>query len=680
MIQSFEILATHKIVGFPDGNIFSWCSQMDLLAVSMNQTSIWVFRLDGERVYAINNRAKILHLQWSLNGKFFALSGTDHQIKVYDSNNGKLVNSFATSADSPITLVSWTSINVPHSISPDNKPAAFQDLFKIDVLDDMPKLANEIDSSTDASGVANTEPETPYETASVTNTTENDATMDYLLVASGDSHVSVTFNNLFTVSGIKLPGNDVRLLKHTVDNDFFSQSFLVQDSTAQLHLQKLHINVVGPRNRSFLFDSIRWASQVISITNHISDQLGVLQAESKEFLSLYDRYISNYKDALFEDVKMTEHPSGADLEEAIVADLGGMLLTGLIPSETTDFWLNQFGERGLMRLSASGNNVYDNVRKVMFTQLILGSEKLIVLLSHLESLSKSADVMQEDNYGVTLTYVQKAVSLTQDLVKKIYEFIWRLNDEHEYFNQFLNWAKIEILEKLSKEDSDPDAFFEENPTMEFKTSSIMEYFSDFLFHSVLMRDLDLDGSGHEMLVKKTNPDTSIKAYIHELQISLKSLLFDMEASFVSKICFDASKPLFTSTDGSRIDSEIFRAQKLISAVQDNKLCVVATGDNIFRKELNFSHKIISHKLVNANTVLVLSEVDENTRKVELVDFGDVEVNSESSNFKVLKSLEFGPGGASKKPAYMTVNSIEEKATKMALILDESKKDYIIIRI
>lgn len=686
----FEILASHKIVGFPDGNIISWCPQMDLLAVSMNHTSIWVFRLDGERVYSINNRAKILHLQWSRSGKFFVLSGTDNAIKVYDSNNGKLVNQFATSADLPITLVSWASINIPHSISPDGVAAPFMEVSRVEILDGMPKLANEIDTSSvdgmdgiDGSNNDNNNNnnDTPYKSKLVTNTTENNASMDYLLVVSGDSNVSVTFNNLFTISGILLPNLDHKCLKHKMSHDFFKQSFLAHDSSSRLLLQDFEIDVSGPRNRGYFFDTIRWASQLISILNHINDQFNIIKKDSTEFLTLYDRYLSNYKDSLYADIDvMTSFPLPDEIEEKIVVDLGGMLLTGLIPISTKDYWLNQFGERGLMKLSTLGNTVYDNARKLAFTQLILGLEKLIIILSYLESLSKTADVMKEDDYGITLDKVQDAISLAQNLVKKIYAFIWKLNEEHEYFNQFLNWVQVEIIEKLSKEENDSESFFADHPTMDFKVSLIMEYFSDYLFDSVLIKELALDCSMHETLIKKEEPTESVNSIISQLQNAIKSSLTDMENSFAKKVVFKPTVPLDTLSEGKKSDLHIFKRDKLITSVDGNVLTVSRISSNTSKIIITYPNRIICHKLIGEERLVILYLVEDTNHRFDLIEIPSDSKAIQYTELNVLKSHEFGLTSPIKRPAYMTINTIDDKSSSMVLILDESKKEYMVFRI
>lgn len=100
-----QILQVGKLIGIPDGNVLSCCPRMDLMAISMNKTSVWMFRFNGERVYSINNKARILELQWNSSGKFFAVSGTDNLIKIYETNTGALVNKFATNTSLPITLM-----------------------------------------------------------------------------------------------------------------------------------------------------------------------------------------------------------------------------------------------------------------------------------------------------------------------------------------------------------------------------------------------------------------------------------------------------------------------------------------------------------------------------------------------------------------------------------------------
>ncbi|RCK65067.1 hypothetical protein Cantr_01001 [Candida viswanathii] len=72
----------------PNG-VFTWCPHLNLIFVSMNKTSIWCYRINGERIYSINNKSFIKNI--AFHNQFFCLSGVDNLIKIYNSNNGQLV-------------------------------------------------------------------------------------------------------------------------------------------------------------------------------------------------------------------------------------------------------------------------------------------------------------------------------------------------------------------------------------------------------------------------------------------------------------------------------------------------------------------------------------------------------------------------------------------------------------
>ncbi|ODQ83162.1 hypothetical protein BABINDRAFT_30785, partial [Babjeviella inositovora NRRL Y-12698] len=74
-----------------DCTVLSWCPTMDLLVVSVNAIILWVYRLNGQRVYAINAQSRVTGLAWQRGGKAFALSTADGNCRLYDSNTGKLV-------------------------------------------------------------------------------------------------------------------------------------------------------------------------------------------------------------------------------------------------------------------------------------------------------------------------------------------------------------------------------------------------------------------------------------------------------------------------------------------------------------------------------------------------------------------------------------------------------------
>lgn len=650
--QPISVLASNRVVGVPDGNIFSWCPQMDILAVSMNHMSIWMFRLDGERVYSINNRARILHLCWSSSGTFFAVSGSDHVIKVYESNTGRLVNMFAATPGLPISLASWHTVDVEKSVAGAGPPSVFQDMFHIEVLQSMPKLSYEV-PATDSLGAAAAE-------------LNPDKHLDFLLVASGDSQMSMTFNNLFTVANIELPAAN-KLLRHAMGPDLFTQQFLVQNGSSQLLLQDATLQIDTPRLRNLLIKTVRFAAQLLALDKHIADQLAAVSAEAAEFIALFDRYLANYKDALLEG----ETVDLLEAQDRMIEDLGDMLFMGTVPEHTTDYWLNQFGERGLMRLSSLGNNVYDNVRRTLFTQHVLALEKMVVILTYLSGITRAAGFLKEDDFGIDLLLVEAAISHTLSLLKSVYDLIWKLNKEQQGFNEFLNWCKIEVIEMLAKSSSgDLESFVREHPSVDVKASELMEYFDCRILEPVLLNHLNMADEKNEVL-KRSNVKSEVLQHSNAVHKAVEELL-DSIKSFVAKKV-SISEPVDLGLLGTALlaDIELFGNVAMVSSVLGSVLSVVIKKLGELRcGEFHLASDIIDHKIIDTNSLLVLRRADK-VHRLDLID-----VTFAPDNYRVTKSLQL----SLPNPKHLTLNNIQNRKRVIGSVLDESKKDYVVFEL
>lgn len=668
-LNDLTVLSTNKFNGFPDGNILSWCPKMDLLAVSMNKTSIWVFRLNGERVYSINNRSQIVHLGWNSSGKFFVVSGTDNFVKVYDSNTGNLVNKFATSMGLPITLTSWCSMDVERYMAELESHSPYQDFFKVDVLKHMPKLSNEVDSFFTESGIVSLN-STAQLSVSVTSTNENEALLDYLLVVNSNALMTITFNNLFTVSDVELPEN-CTYLKHTMTKDLFTQYFLVEDDETQLHLLQLHLSVSGGTTRRRLIEIIRWCSQIVSILNHISDQLNHIVTEAKDFLVVFDRHFCNLKDSLDD--------SGAE-DGSIIDTLTDILLTGLIPTLLKDYWLNQFGERGLTRVSSVGNSAYDSARKSLFTQIILALEKLIILLSNLEGIAKTAKNAQQETFGMEIDSIENSIRSSQDLLTKFYGFIWSVNEEQELFNKFLNWCKVEVVEKLSKEEQDAESFFTTHPTMSFKVSEVLQYLNCHMLNPVFMRYLRVDATGNGVLLQTPEDDLDLHTSIDSLQHELNNTLLKGIQEYISReVKFTQATQIPVSPGQAMCNLKIFSGDLFVTSVQNSCLSIVRFDEHATTKlEIQFPATIIAHELIDETKLLVLHLLDDQSSRLDLLSVSTTSSTVQFGELQSLKSVSFNQTTHIKQPTLMAINGTDDPI--IGCVLDASKQHYMVFRL
>lgn len=659
-----EVISSNKFVGFADGNILSWCPKMDLLAVSMNKTSIWVFRLNGDRVYSINNKSAILDLRWNHSGKYFVVSGTDSMLKVYDANNGRLINQLPTSDNLPITLTSWSFIDVKRSIGDDeNHSAMFDEMFKWDILKSLPKLSNEV-SVTESSQMSQSE--------SVINTQEDDNLLDCLLFVNANALLSITFNNLFTVSDIELPAG--KYLKHASPENLFSQFFLVENETGNLQVREMKMEVGDCLKRKHLLETIDWCSQIVSLVNHINEQIKSVISQAGAFIKILDRHLGNLKDTLYEEVDLTkEFPTPEQVEEKLKVALMDLLVTGLIPESQKSFWVDQFGERGMTRVSSLGNSAYDTARKTMFSQVVLATEKLIILLSNLESVAQTEHNHRLDTMGMSIESIATAIKQAQDLIKQVYAFIFAINDEQDGMNRFLNWCKVEILEKLASE-SDPEQFLSAHPNIQFRATPIMDYFEERLLHSVFFEYFDMEDDETEVIKSSQSDILTINANIDALHKELTDhLMAGMQQYITGKVKF--MDPLDLEIDANQTSSDIQIAQSSIyvTGVKGRKLSTVKVSNSTQEKsEINFTGDIISHEMLGTNHILVLCE-NPPYSKLTLVTM------TEKDTFST-QNLEFTESTSVQKPELLAINGVGDPEHIIGCVLDRVKKENLVFKV
>lgn len=675
---SLEVLSRNQFVGVPDGNILSWCPKMDLLAVSMNKTSIWVFRLNGERVYYINNRAEIVDLKWNHSGKFFVVSGADTMMKVYDANNGKLVNLLPTTTGLPITLTSWSFIDVERLIGDENsEDGLFNDIFNMDILKSLPKLSNEVETVTPDNGSApNHRVSSQTMSNSLKNTTDSDNLLDCLLSVNANALLSMTFNNLFTVSDVELPPLG-KYLKHATPESLFSQYFLVEGHREELQLCELKIHLEDSLRRRHLLETIEWCSQLVSIINHIRDQVSLIVAEVTGFLKVLDLHLGNLKDVLYENADLTSNfPTPEAVQDKIVETLMNMVVTALIPKSLKDYWLNQFGERGLMRVSSVGNAAYDTARRILFSQIILALEKLIILLSYLESVAIAESNLRQEALGMNVDFIKGAIKLSMELARKFYDFIWQVNTEQESFNKFLNWCKVEVLEKLSSEDTDPEAFFTAHPTMDFCSTDVLEYLNVYMFDTGFFEYLDIEDGNFEALRNFLKESSSLQMDIDKLHHDLNhNLLEGLQQFIAGQVEVAAPLTLDLEPNQAMWDINLEKSVVYVTGVKGNKLSVIKVDAMSQEKiEMTFPGDIIRHQYIRDERVLVLYK-DSTIYKLDLVNV--IESNTIP---QTISSLEFDENSFIKDRAMLAVNGVDDPSHIIGCVLDRTKKENVVFKV
>lgn len=676
-VQLFKELANNTVLGIPDGNVFSWCSQMELLAISMNKTSIWIFRIDGERVYSINNKVPILDFQWSVDGEYFVCSGTDRAIKVYDTNTGAILNTFQTHDTSPITLLSWHSFHESRSDNELQDLTIAIDLSRLNIHKCLPKLSSELSpldqqhNGIPIHKIAETSKQTHLDT---------DSWLDFLLAINENCSMSLVFKNAFVVSNIELP-KGYNYLEHRMRPDFFTQNFVAKDENNNLHLLECDVNVKGDQKRRDFFKVVELTVQMVSTINHLNDQLSAITKGANDYISLLDRYLSNYNDSIEVTFETTNEVGLLLPHEQIVLNLSDIVLTGLVPESCIDFWLNQFGTRGLNRLSTVGNASYDFAREVIFAQIILAVEKLIIIISDMQSIANSDRYFQQDSFGISIDHTKQAISYLKGFIGDVYDFVWSMNEEQESFNKFLNWCQVEILEKLTKKDTDPEGFFKSHPTLDFNSSLIINYLDKCLFTPIFVQKLPIDPSSYEVLVRNTVENGSLSPQLN-LSSGVFSHLQNGVEKFISSIfIFKEPFPIGIVTTAPSIEYGVYNESSLISAIEHNRLHISKlTKGLLYNHVVEFPNQVLCNVIFNEDKVLVLYEESVGAFRLDMCK---IDWNLEDSNHKNMKRVWTScitSESYVSNPAMVSIACPLHKSKATGILVDKTMRKYSVIEI
>ncbi|CUM64815.1 uncharacterized protein PRCAT00002428001 [Priceomyces carsonii] len=649
MNVSFSIMSTHKFIGLADGNIISWCPTLNLLTISMNKMALWVYRLNGERIYSVNNKSPIRSISFINNGKCFCLSGLDNLIKIYDSNTGQMIKVIGQNFNE-IKLINWSY----HNFTTDKQT----ELFDVNILSSLPKLSingHELNalSANEIRGL------------------DNDL-LNYLIIADLKT-ISINFNNLFTVTDIEYLNLDIEYISHFNNNNLFNQFFLIKNDDG-LKLIELSMNRFSNfSDQKYLIRIILIICKVISLSDYINEQMLYLMSEIGPFLQLYDRYLSNLNDLISSDL-------GKAADIRIKNCLYDMIITNLIPDFLKDYWLNQLGERGLKKLSKQGTAVYEIIRKNVFSQLIVSYEKILVLLSELESLC----IWFEDsdsplNFGLNRAKLMEVIDSSKKSLTLYYNLIWDINKEQKLFNKFLSWLKEEVIDKISKSD-DISTYLAQLKLYFHKNSELIEYVSNFLLESKIGLYFNLNLSSNEVILQKDCPNDISLSYRNFRDQIDANLMFPVK-DFINSIS-KFKDPIELYTDFSKLikTNSLDEKHGIFSTVNALGLILVKFAYSHPEKLIRFTLRlpenldIIDYQFTNSHDIVLLTSSDESIYNLELISFHDYLEESTETSYEMMPKLKSKVIDTLKNPRYLAISDT------VGCVLDSDRRNHIIFEL
>ncbi|CAN3372445.1 hypothetical protein DIURU_005059 [Diutina rugosa] len=431
-----------KFMGRADGTVFAWCPALHLLCVSMYRMSLWVYRPNGERIYAINNRSPIRSVRFADDGLKFAVSGDDNKIKIYDSNTGELCGELNGEFDN-IRAIDWHHITSKARRPEDTGLDKYQKLIEVDLVSQLPRLSDEM-VSTDS--------------------------IDYIVVADA-ANVGYTFDGLLNVTC----RSGYSFVDHLQNGDFFTQVF-VNDTN---QLVPVLTQLEDAEQRNHFMKVVRKLCQLLKYKKAMKESWDNALKEVDPFIAALDRYLGLLRDELDPECQgVPQNVTTSYFEEYVI--------TGLVDPVTKDFWLNQMGERGYKLLSKLASQCYDNLAHTIFSQVVIALERILIIAQDLFGLCRwVADSESPFRFGLNESVLKELVTSTQKQIVEVFELLRQLNVDKTRFFTWLEWIKFEFIDKLAKEDEIQQYYQLNGP--EVKLCDILKFLQNQMGASTLFQ-------------------------------------------------------------------------------------------------------------------------------------------------------------------------------------------------
>ncbi|OUM53732.1 hypothetical protein BVG19_g3041 [[Candida] boidinii] len=707
-MEDYVVLAQNKLDYPIDADkIFSWCPTMDLITFVTTDSSIWVYRLDGQKVWSISvEGTEIERVTWRPDGKIMAAACVDGVVRLFDSNTGGLVSVLKTedAAKGNPENINWFSRNL--NFQGLNK---YGSLFKIDISKSLTKLSPLSSKSTQVAF-----------TAKIVNNEMircDNSILDFLVVCSETAVISTTLYGVFNIGEYVIPQ-----LAHTYSlvlasgssKSLESQFFLIEkeDGIFLSRVNSMYVSYFGP----ILPEVTLNCSKLIGLLSYFQEALELLMQQAKPFTDYTTRILSLLESEIKEKNTETTAKNPADAgtvndisvsskennrgvanseENGILNtldDLCDLLLTGII-SDATKIWITDYiGDRGLKRWSKLGKSCYDNFKKVLFYDLIPASEQLLVLLTNISGLAdwktKTADLSLDPEN------INNSIEIGKSILKELYHLLFLVNEEGNGFDSFIDWLTF-ILNDITGNSNDD--------MVQSKTSDIIDYMTNGLLYSKLLKRLN-------NLKDSDTTSNNVFSMFKDLRKSCDNTLTSVRQSISEKVSSDDLVHVSElGASGCRIqivDNSIRNNEEgLILILKDKpeidifNFGILDPGNTLSKLTVTFTAKF--PELSKANKVKVEAEIIQDKEIIVLIfyNIGDAKyalllslditrlsanfANHESSqsvsmNDSHILKLKGYDNSSDFVPRYLSINSNDKR--RIGCVVDDSKTKYLIFEI
>ncbi|XP_026469776.1 anaphase-promoting complex subunit 4-like [Ctenocephalides felis] len=408
-------------------DVTSWCTRLDLMAISNNKGEVALHRLNWQRVWNLPPTLEgqiVQDIVWRPDGKVIAVAYTSGEIILIDVENKELVHSFTV--DGQISCLNWSQQadqTNQNDIADANKSSTETIHDHTTFLPRLPSLSTSYSNK-------------KVEMSSDSKYLKDQTTLNILIVGLLNGLVYISVFGLF-------PCGIIDLKKYTK------------------HENPVVIDAKLSESFEYMYVSYKAANKVntlilkTSTLNIYSKELHVLALKHGHIIHLM-YYMQNtinciveaWETALLEMDRKLEKYSACVPEGGVSADFLDLLMFGTASIELQAFLLHDLTEKGLKKMGASIEISYSTIQKLVLKNLNTVGQALVYHISDLRGMAR-------------LTYIYEALGLNENLVtqalKDIGSFLVKIGEVQQVidhsmknYKAFFRWLYVVIVRLMDE--------------------------------------------------------------------------------------------------------------------------------------------------------------------------------------------------------------------------------------
>ncbi|PBP26569.1 anaphase-promoting complex component Cut20/Apc4 [Diplocarpon rosae] len=457
--RRFQILSEKTLHQAANPGLITYCPSMDLVALVTADQQVFIYRLNGQRVYGAIQKADDLGVQsirWKPNGQLLAIAWSDGSVRLVSPESSKIVLQFSTGEGiEDVTCMGWATNSIRRSGSSsfnagvkslDALPSADRNLSGVRVLNDLPRDLSLIDveislpklsvlaAGGNSEDVFSSRPSLDALFRPFDPRDNNSVNVMVLGTKNGNIHLSIydSFEIGTFVAPVTISGAPCHLIRHAAHEQFSTHALLLKqpNSSGLLYFVPMDLRFISASSEYLPLLASR-STALNNLLRYIRRAQVLMISEWEATQELPSRFIRNINETL-------DEKGDGDIVQALYHSVA----TGHTFPAVREWLVNELSERGHKRWDKAVTAGLENMRRLVHENMLPALERCSIILSRFLGIVK----FQGSDSSIGFTSQQ--INLIMDTVACLHlvssKILNQVIDEIELFGSFSTWLRFEI--------------------------------------------------------------------------------------------------------------------------------------------------------------------------------------------------------------------------------------------